>query len=331
MSRLTAIVIGGGIAGPVTATALGLAGHDATVFEAFPGPTFGLGGSLALAANGLAALDILGVGDAVRSIGLPIRRTRMTIGGRNLGELPALTGVEPMRMVDRNTLHRVLHDRAVESGVRFEYRKRLIGVQERGTDITARFEDGAEETADLLVGADGVRSTVRSLIDPAAPGPSYTKLLGFEGRVPADAGDFDGVTFAFGRRAYALYWPEPGGRVVYGANLPSERYLSLTDARAVPAEEWLAVLRETYRDDDPVGALVDRTTPDTLGVTGAIHLMPPVPHWHRDRMVLVGDAVHAPSNSTGQGASLAIESGVELARCLRDLPDLGAAFAAYES
>src|SRR3954462_13786802 len=119
MSRLTAIVIGGGIAGPVTATALRLAGHDATVFEAYPGPTFGLGGSLALAANGLAALDILGVGDAVRSIGLPlhplgggaparrpalpIRRTRMTIGGRTLGELPALTGVEPMRMVDRNT------------------------------------------------------------------------------------------------------------------------------------------------------------------------------------------------------------------------------------
>ena len=49
--------------------------------------------------------------------------------------------------------------------------------------------------------------------------------------------------------------------------------------------------------------------------------MPPVPHWWRGRMVLVGDAVHAPSNSTGQGASLAIESGVELARCLRDLPD----------
>jgi 2-polyprenyl-6-methoxyphenol hydroxylase-like FAD-dependent oxidoreductase len=68
-----------------------------------------------------------------------------------------------------------------------------------------------------------------------------------------------------------------------------------------------------------------------LGIAGAIHLMPPVPHWHRERMVLVGDAVHAPSNSTGQGASLAVESAVELARCLRDAPDVGAAFAAYEA
>ncbi len=59
--------------------------------------------------------------------------------------------------------------------------------------------------------------------------------------------------------------------------------------------------------------------------------MPPVPHWFRGRMVLVGDAVHAPSNSTGQGASLAIESAIQLARCLRDLPDAGSAFAAYES
>jgi 2-polyprenyl-6-methoxyphenol hydroxylase-like FAD-dependent oxidoreductase len=54
-----------------------------------------------------------------------------------------------------------------------------------------------------------------------------------------------------------------------------------------------------------------------------------VPHWYRDRMVLVGDAVHAPSNSSGQGSSLAIESAVQLARCLHDR-DVPEAFAAYE-
>ncbi|MER6921982.1 FAD-dependent monooxygenase, partial [Streptomyces spiralis] len=58
--------------------------------------------------------------------------------------------------------------------------------------------------------------------------------------------------------------------------------------------------------------------------------MPSVPHWHRRRMVLIGDAAHAPSSSSGQGASLAIESAVELARCLRDLPTPEAAFTAYE-
>jgi 2-polyprenyl-6-methoxyphenol hydroxylase-like FAD-dependent oxidoreductase len=72
------------------------------------------------------------------------------------------------------------------------------------------------------------------------------------------------------------------------------------------------------------------STADDLQVVGALQIMPPVPHWHRGRMVLVGDAAHAPSNSSGQGASLAIESAVQLARCLRDLPDVPAAFAAFE-
>ncbi len=330
MSRpSSALVIGGGISGPVTAAALRLAGIEATVHEAHPGPAAGIGGSLAIAANGLAALDLLGVGDAVRAIGLPITTSRMVVGGRDLGPLPALGGVEPMRMVRRGALHQVLRDHAIAAGAGVVHGTRLVAVDEHPNGVTARFDDGSEATADVLVGADGVRSTVRRLIDSAAPGPHYTGLLSVEGHVHAGA-DFDGVTFAFGRRAYYLYWPEPGGAVVWGANLPSKQYLSLTDARAVPAEQWLRVLRETYAGDRPGELLARRTTADTMDVTGAIHIMPPVPNWHRGRMVLVGDAVHAPSNSTGQGASLAIESGIELARCLRDLPDPGSAFAAYE-
>jgi 2-polyprenyl-6-methoxyphenol hydroxylase-like FAD-dependent oxidoreductase len=58
--------------------------------------------------------------------------------------------------------------------------------------------------------------------------------------------------------------------------------------------------------------------------------MPPVPTWHNDRMVIVGDAAHATSPSSGQGASMAIEDGVVLAMCLRDTTDPAPAFARYE-
>jgi 2-polyprenyl-6-methoxyphenol hydroxylase-like FAD-dependent oxidoreductase len=151
-------------------------------------------------------------------------------------------------------------------------------------------------------------------------------------------GDADGITdlvpgsmtFAFGKRAYYLYWMRPDGRIGWGVNLPSPQYLSLREARAVPADEWLQTLRATYAGDTPGGWLAERTTSETLQAVGALHIMPPVPNWYRDRMVLVGDAVHAPSNSTGQGASLAMESAIQLARCLRDLPDLPSAFATYE-
>ncbi|WP_159924341.1 MULTISPECIES: NAD(P)/FAD-dependent oxidoreductase [Nocardia] len=325
----TALVIGGGIAGPVVATALRKAGIEARVYEAYPGPSYGIGSGLALAPNGIAALDIIGAGDPVRAIAQPVSQMNMAVGDKVLA-LPGLADVPPLQLVDRSELHQTLHRHAVAAGVPFEYDKRLVDVGERETGIVARFADGSTATADVLIGADGIRSTVRTLIDPDAPGPAYTGMLGF-GAITECAADLapDTMTFAFGKRAYYLYWPVGDGRVAWGANLPYKEYLSLTAARAIPNTHWLEILRATYRDDTPGGELARRTTEEELEVTGALHIMPPVPHWYRGRMVLVGDAVHAPSNSSGQGASLAIESAVQLARCLRDLP-APEAFAVYE-
>ncbi|MFC0506876.1 FAD-dependent oxidoreductase [Micromonospora costi] len=326
----TAIVIGGGIAGPVTALALRRAGIAATVYEAYPSTADGIGGTLALAPNGVAALAVVGADDAVTAIATPIHRTAMAIGRRRFA-LPGLAGVPPLRVVHRAELHRALHDRAVAEGVVIEHGRRLVDVRESATGVTAHFADGGTATADVLVGADGIRSTVRTLIDPDAPGPRYTGLLGFEAvarhEVDVEPGT---MTFAFGRGGYYLYWPEPGGGTRWGVNLPQERPMTLTEARAVPTSEWLGTLRAAYGDDDPGGSLMATSDADGLQVVGSLLIMPPVPHWHRGRMVLVGDAAHAPSNSSGQGASLAIESAVQLARCLRDLPDVPSAFAAYE-
>ena len=337
----TALVIGGGIAGPVTAAALVKAGIETRVYEAHPAPSGGIGSALALAPNGLSALSVIGVDDEVREVALPITATSMSVGRRNLGPLPALADLPPLQMVDRRDLHRVLAEHATRTGVPIVYGKRLVEVDETAEGITATFADGTQATADVLVGADGVRSRVRSLIDPQAPAAGYTGLLGFGAVVETDLGSAGGswadgsvrpgtMTFAFGSRAYYLYWPLPDGRVAWGANVPSAEYLSLSEASTRPAEHWVAVLRELYAGDRPGEALAAATTTENLEVLGGIHIMPPVPHWFRGRMVLVGDAVHAPSNSTGQGASLAIESGIELARCLRDLPDHTAAFQAYE-
>ncbi|MGV9832615.1 FAD-dependent oxidoreductase [Nocardia niigatensis] len=331
MSIRSALVIGGGISGPVTATALRMSGIDVTVFEAYPGPAYGIGANLALAPNGVAALDIVGAGDAVRAHAVPISRSSMSVNGRRF-ELPGMTDIEPLRVIDRADLHQVLHDNAVAAGVRFEYDKRLIEVEEHAGGVTAVFADGSSATADVLIGADGIRSTVRTLVDPKAPGPTYLRMLGFGAYTDCPIDLEPGMmTFAFGRRAYYLYWPMPDGRVAWGANLPSEQYYSLTEARAVPADRWLRTLRETYAGEDPGEQLARSTTPAQLAVIGALTIMPRVPHWHRGRLVLTGDAIHAPSNTSGQGASLALESGIELARCLRDIDDPAQAFATYEA
>ncbi|MEU7884167.1 FAD-dependent monooxygenase [Microbispora bryophytorum] len=320
-------IIGGGIAGPVTALALRKAGIDATIYEAYPTSAEGVGGSLVLAPNGMAALEIVGVAGAVRAAAQPSTRSVMTLANRTRLELPSLSQVGPLHAVRRADLYRALHDEAVKQGVNVEYGRRLTGVE--GT--TAVFADGSRARFDVLVGADGIHSTVRRLIDPDAPGPKWTGMLGVEGvssyEVPEDP---ETIVFAFGRRGYYLYWRNAAGGSTWGVNLPYHRPLSLTQAREVPREEWMRILLETYGEDVPGGDLLRHTPMTSMQVTGALYIMPSVPHWYRDRMVLVGDAVHAPSNSSGQGASLSIESAVELARCLRDIEDVPRAFATYE-
>jgi 2-polyprenyl-6-methoxyphenol hydroxylase-like FAD-dependent oxidoreductase len=333
----TALVIGGGIAGPVAATALAMAGIDAAVYDARPADPAsanGIGGSLALEPNGMAALRIVGADDDVRAAATPITRSIMSIASRPGREMPTPQGLGPRQLIDRGALHRILRNRAARAGVRIQDAKKLIRVDERRDGVTAHFADGTNASADVLIGADGVHSTVRRLIDPGAPGARYLGLLGFEGLVE-DAPDTahlepGTMTFAFGRRAYYLYWKRPDGRIGWGANLPSPQHMTLKEARAVAAEEWLSTLRSAYANDVPGARLAAETTSQTLQAVGGLHIMPPVPHWHRGRMVLVGDAVHAPSNSTGQGASLAMESAIQLARCLRDVPDVSSAFATYE-
>ncbi|MEO6088836.1 MAG: NAD(P)/FAD-dependent oxidoreductase [Umezawaea sp.] len=328
----TALVIGGGLAGPVTALALRKAGIEATVYEAYPTTADGIGGQLTVAPNGLDALEAVGAREAVEAVGLPMRRTVMANGrGRVLTEFEALPDLVPSRTMWRSELYRALHDHAAAHGVHTEHGKRLVGVEESANGVTARFADGTTASADVLVGADGVNSTVRTLIDPSAPGPSHVPLLNFGAAadIAVDAVP-DATYFVFGRRAFLGYWIQPDGRTSWFGNLPHQARMTSAEARAVPASEWLRRLREVYADDVPCRELVEHTDPAHLFAFGSMEILPKVPMWHRDRMVLVGDAAHAPSSSSGQGASLAAESAVQLARCLRDLPDVPSAFTAYE-
>ncbi|MBB5868918.1 2-polyprenyl-6-methoxyphenol hydroxylase-like FAD-dependent oxidoreductase [Allocatelliglobosispora scoriae] len=327
----TALIIGGGIAGPVTALALRRAGIEATVYEAYGSSSEGIGGILMIAPNGLDALRLLGLAEAVAEIGQPMAGMAIVdaTNGKTIMSFDGLPGQPPSRTVWRSDLFRVLHDRAAAEGIPIEYGKRLVGIDESPTGVTARFADGTTASADILIGADGIRSTVRSVIDPAAPSPRYVGLQSFAGHGPA-GGEPGPMHFAQGKRAFLGYWTFPDGRIGWFSNVPYAEPLTMAQARQIPAAEWLKLLREMHADDIPARDLIAPTTAEELYVFGPTEIMPSVPRWYRDRLVLVGDSAHAPSSSSGQGASLAVESAVQLARCLRDLPDLPSAFAAYE-
>jgi len=326
MNRVrTALVIGGGIAGPATAMALRKAGVEADVYEARPGTADGVGVFLTLGSNGLAALRSLGADARVLEAGFPTPGILLRdSNGKDLGVSRISSGDPVSRTLRRSDLYRAVRDEALDRGVRFEHGKRLVDVRDTGDGVTAVFEDGTEASADLVVGADGVHSTVRRIIDPKAPAPSYGRLLNLGGhargvKTDAEPGSY---VMVFGRRAFFGYVLSPSGEVWWFANVPCRTEPSRSESAALSASDWLARLKELFaRDAGLAVRILEATDPADMMTASPLHLLPRLPHWQRGRMVVVGDAAHAPSPSSGQGASLAVEDAVELARCLRDAPD----------
>jgi FAD-dependent urate hydroxylase len=322
---MNALIIGGGIAGPATAMALRKAGIDAVVYEAHPTSADGNGVFLTLASNGIDALRVLDV-DKPAGFATPGITLRSWTGKR-LGETRA--GGTTVKRAD---LYRALHDEALARGIHIEHGKRLVDVADTGHGVRAVFADGSEATGDVLIGCDGVHSTVRRLIDPKAPAPTYSGLITSGGyargvRVDSEPGSYEMI---FGKRAFFGYVAAPDGEVWWFANLPRRDEPARGELRAVSGEEWRSRLLKLFADDAGPAIPLIRATPEMLAMT-PIHAIPHLPVWHRGRMIVIGDAAHAPSPTSGQGASLSTEDGVVLAKCLRDLPDVPAAFARFEA
>ena len=334
----TAIIIGGGIAGPATAKALAKAGLEATVYEARPGGADGGGVMLTLAVNGIDALRGIGAGTAAAAVaaGFPTPQiTLRTHTGKRLGVTStggALADGTIAHTIRRADLYQALHSQALARGITVLHGKRLVSAQEYPGGVRATFADGTEAEADILVGCDGVHSTVRRLIDSAAPAPSYAGLLNTGGyasgmRVPAAPGSYEMI---FGRRAFFGYAPAPGGQVWWFANIPQRREPKRGEAEAVSPGQWRQRFAEIYAGDAGPALELIAATPDFAPMT-PIHTVPHLARWHTGRMIVVGDAAHAPSPTSGQGASLSIEDAVLLATALRDIEPASAAFAHFES
>ena len=133
----------------------------------------------------------------------------------------------------------------------------------------------------------------------------------------------------FGKRAFFGYTLSPSGEIWWFANPPSASEIPRAELAATTPEQWKARLIELFAADaGPAVDIIRSTTVMPLGTNQ--YDMPKVPTWWRGPMIIIGDAAHAASPSSGQGASLAMEDALVLAKCLRDLPDTAGAFAAYE-
>lgn len=329
-----ALIIGGGIAGPVTAIALRRQGIQATVFEAYEQGAEGVGAFLTLAPNGQAALDQLGLGDLVREHGFATPELRFYSGtGKALGAVR--TGSPDGRLtsvtVKRADLYAALRDEAVRQGVTVEYGKRLVDASVVADRAVARFADGSTADGDLIIGADGLQSRLRRVIDPATPEPRYVGLLNTGGfahglRLPAEPGV---AHMSFGSRCFFSYQVAPDGSVWWFANPPARTDAEVARFTAMTSTELCAALIELLDSDRAPARQIIEATRHPLSIWRTEDL-PKVPHWHGERMLLIGDAAHATSPTSGQGASMALEDAVIVAACLVHSTDLPTAFTRFE-
>jgi 2-polyprenyl-6-methoxyphenol hydroxylase-like FAD-dependent oxidoreductase len=321
-----ALIVGAGIAGPVLGMFLRRVGVTATVFEGRPGPRDEAGAFLNLAPNGRAVLDAVGIGGDVDAAGTPTRGIDfVNHRGKRLGRNP-----DELLLIKRGALNRVLRERALDHGVGVEFAKRLVGVSDDASQVTARFADGSEATGDVLVGCDGVHSVTRRAIMPDGPTPAYTGLVGTGGfvRLPGGPPPRPVMEMTFGLRAFFGYQVTPSGEIFWFQNTsePTEPEPARTgddDGR------WKDRLVALHRDDhEPIPTML-RATDGGIG-RFPIYDLATLPTWHRGRIVLAGDAAHVMGPHTGQGSAMALEDAMVLAMCLRDIPDLDTALAAYE-
>lgn len=331
------IILGAGIGGLATSIALAKGGYEVTVIEKHPSlrqSTFGVG--IIQQPNQLRALEAVGCAEGCIAEGYQASfgskfldvdgNVTRAIPGPRVPEFPEIA----MNGITRPKLHAVLTENALAAGVTIEYDKTITDVTQSADRVDVVVSDGTTRSAEFLVGADGVRSVIREhvydeKIEPAYSGKSVLRIN--LPRLP----EIDAIL-----RQERV--DESGERIGVGfvplAEDLSYMYINIVWDRSVrpTTDELREVMRENLAGfGGPAGVARDEylETADEVVLRPEEYLIAPLP-WHRGRVVLIGDAVHAVTPNTAQGAALAIEDGVALAQELAKADDIAAALRAYD-
>jgi salicylate hydroxylase len=325
-------IIGGGIGGLAAALALERRGAETTVFE--QSPTLSeIGAGINLTPNAIKALRALGVEDAVNAIasGSDFLNIRSWKSGRYIsrtrrGDFREKFGA-PNLSVHRadllDVLAQALKTTAVRTGMR------AVAIEGRVREAVARFADGSEIEADIVVGADGIHSVVRNSLF-GADAPRFTGCICWRGMAAADAVPRD-IAIADG-----AMWMGPHGHVVHYPVRRGEllNIVAHFDSDAWTEESWtrecdVSELMTTYAGWH---SQLTRLYPcSERWYKWALYDRDPLEKWSVGRATLLGDSAHAMLPYLGQGAAQAVEDACVLAAAVaKNFDDLDAALASYE-
>ena len=334
-SETSVAIVGGGIGGLAAALSLLHAGLDVQVYE--QAPALGeVGAGIQISPNASRLLHRLGLGPAldrtgVRPVGVHQRRwdDGRTLQWAPLGEAMEAAFGAPYYHFHRADLLHALADALPAKRVQLDHR--LTGFQDQGDRVELTFANGARAAASVLVGADGIHSTVRAaLFGPEQP--RFAGCTAYRGLVPAERLAHLGLEVA------AHNWMGPGGHFVHyfvaGGRLMN--FVAIKER-----ETWT---RESWTDRGEVAealAVFEGWHPTVRAIIGAadetflwaLFDRLPLARWSVGRVTLLGDACHAILPFMAQGAAQAIEDGAALATCLMQVgaDGISAALARYEA
>ncbi|WP_328602281.1 FAD-dependent monooxygenase [Nocardia terrae] len=316
-----AIVVGGGIGGLAAAIALIRRGWRVEVLER-ASEIGEVGSGISLWANGIRALDALGVGAAVRAAGLMeaeggIRdRSGRWLSKTDTVEMARRYG--PLIAIRRTDLFAILSAALPEGTLRLGVT--VVGVENLGSSVKITHGEGVSE-ADLVIGADGIRSVVREALWPAARGPRYAGYTAWRMITgPLDFAPPGGEIWGRGERFGVVPLPDGCAYLFAVADAPEGERHPDREFEQVRARfaNWPSPIPETLAHVDPTSVLHHD-----------IYDLPPLAGFVRGRVALLGDAAHAMTPNLGQGANQAIEDAVTLAAVLAHDP-VPEALAAYD-
>lgn len=334
---LNIAVCGGGIGGFSAAIALSKMGHKVEVFE--QAPEFNrVGADINLTPNAVFALDQLGVGDYLRKTAArpTFRISRDGITGEETSRLPMSDAAEEKYGAPQLTIHRAdlltsLQNRLLQEAIHLGMP--VADVQTTDQGATVIFANGEKRAFDLVVGADGIHSAVREALW-GKDDPRFTGIVSYRAVFPLEKAD--GLKDA---EAFTKWWGETSDKqiVTFPLTLGKEIFVFATTAQEGWTEEGWTLpgdvdeLRAEYQNFHPdAQALLANCTAVTKS---ALHVREPMTKWAKGCATIMGDAAHPMVPFMAQGACMAIEDAVVLARCLEgaEKADIAAALEKYEA